>query len=421
MRPAGDFVLPIRYIRTTLPDFIINEVFNGQARVEFAAKAARRVPNRGYDFSIPHMIYCLYLEIRHELAKFDFSNVLSIVDGYALTYFMEERFGYWEKLKEELRSRVCVDGIPAMFGLVYNFWSGDWITDHRKDEEQMEVIRSMLCRHKAIKVKINSKGRDMDKDMAKVEMEDEEMAMEEEDSEDEEMADKEEVGEIKEELSLETTIRCLKAVGKKDKGRKKCKADKKKETREQRRSGSQNAKTERTSSRRNGSKVTLPSSQREISKLKERNESPPGTPAPRNRASGVENCPPKAPEKRSREDGMSKVHRRTKKRITYKKDRMVEMIDLRGSNDMHSAAREEAEEEHDQSISEKFDGEENEATSDEGGDSETSDRHSRDTHNADDEDGRSSDGTAQDEGGEGAGEDDRSTDERESSPSPGRT
>ncbi|GBG81414.1 hypothetical protein CBR_g32090 [Chara braunii] len=136
---------------------------------------------------------------------------------------------------------------------------------------------------------------------------------------------------------------------------------------------------------------------------------------------GVENRPPKATEKRSREDGMSKVHLRTKKRITYKKDRMVEMIDLRASDDMHSAAQEEAEEEHDQSISEKSDGEENEATSDKGGDSETSDGHSRDTHDADDEDGRSSDDTAQDEGGDGAGKDDRSADGRGSSPSPGRT
>ncbi|GBG65858.1 hypothetical protein CBR_g53831 [Chara braunii] len=71
------------------------------------------------------------------------------------------------------------------------------------------------------------------------------------------------------------------------------------------------------------------------------------TPAPRNRASGVENRPPKTPEKRSRKDGMSKVHLTTKKRITYKKNRMVEMIDLRGSDDMHSEALEEAEEEHD--------------------------------------------------------------------------
>ncbi|GBG87341.1 hypothetical protein CBR_g45401 [Chara braunii] len=136
---------------------------------------------------------------------------------------------------------------------------------------------------------------------------------------------------------------------------------------------------------------------------------------------GVENRPPKAPDKRSREDGMSKVHRRTKKRITYKNDRMVEMIDLRASDDMQSAAREEAEEEHDQSISEKSDGEENEATSDEEGDSETSDGHSRDTHDVDDEDGRSSDGTAQDEGGDRGGEDDRSADGRGSSPSPERT
>ncbi|GBG81728.1 hypothetical protein CBR_g32720 [Chara braunii] len=218
-----------------------------------------------------------------------------------------------------------------------------------------------------------------------------------------------------------TSERSLKVVGKKDKGRKKCKADKKKDRREHRRSGSKNEKTEQTSSRRNASKVSLPSSQREISKLKERNESPPATPASRNRDSGVENRSSKAPEKRSREDGMLKVHRRTKNRITQKKNRMVEMIDLRGSGDMHSAAREEAEEEHDQSISEKSDWEENEATSDEGGESETSDGHSRDTHDADDEDGRSSDGTAQDEGGDGADEDDRSTDGRESSPSPGRT
>ncbi|GBG75176.1 hypothetical protein CBR_g19689 [Chara braunii] len=135
----------------------------------------------------------------------------------------------------------------------------------------------------------------------------------------------------------------------------------------------------------------------------------------------VENRPPKALEKRSREDGMSKVHHRTKKRITYKKDRMVEMIDLRASDDVHSAAREEAEEEHDQSISEKSDGEENEATSDEGGDSQTSDGHSRDTHDADDEDARNNDGTTQDEGGDGADEGNRSADRRRSYPSPGRT
>ncbi|GBG88900.1 hypothetical protein CBR_g48512 [Chara braunii] len=125
---------------------------------------------------------------------------------------------------------------------------------------------------------------------------------------------------------------------------------------------------------------------------------------------GVVNRPPKAPEKRSREDRMSKVHRRTKKRITYKKDRMVEMIDLRAWDDMYSEAREEAEEEHDQSISQKSYRKENEATSDEGGDSETSDGYSCDTHDADDEDGRSSDGAAQDEGGDAAGEDNRSAD-----------
>ncbi|GBG62512.1 hypothetical protein CBR_g30830 [Chara braunii] len=109
---------------------------------------------------------------------------------------------------------------------------------------------------------------------------------------------------------------------------------------------------------------------------------------------------------------MSKVHRRTKKRITYKNDKMVETIDLRGSDNMHSAAREEAEEEHDQSISKKFDGEEDEATSEEGGDSNTSDGHLRDTHEADDEDWRSSDGTAQDEGGDGADEDEREPERR---------
>ncbi|GBG64050.1 hypothetical protein CBR_g40297 [Chara braunii] len=47
---------------------------------------------------------------------------------------------------------------------------------------------------------------------------------------------------------------------------------------------------------------------------------------------GVENRSPNAPEKRLWEDGMSKVHRRTTKRITYKKDRMVKMIDWRASD-----------------------------------------------------------------------------------------
>ncbi|GBG62266.1 hypothetical protein CBR_g29874 [Chara braunii] len=102
MLPVKKIILPIRYIRTTLPDFVINEMFSGQARVELTAEAVLRVPDKGYDFSTPHMINCLYLEMGQELAENDFSNILFIVDAYARTYHMEERFGYSEKLKEEV-------------------------------------------------------------------------------------------------------------------------------------------------------------------------------------------------------------------------------------------------------------------------------------------------------------------------------
>ncbi|GBG75273.1 hypothetical protein CBR_g19906 [Chara braunii] len=80
----------------------------------------------------------------------------------------------------------------------------------------------------------------------------------------------------------------------------------------------------------------FPSSAREISTLKERNESPPSTPVREKRGSGAENRPPRAPEKKSRDDRSATPHRRTKKRISYKDDRTVETIDIRGSDDRHS-------------------------------------------------------------------------------------
>ncbi|GBG84636.1 hypothetical protein CBR_g38918 [Chara braunii] len=204
----------------------------------------------------------------------------------------------------------------------------------------------------------------------------------------------------------------LKAVGKKDKERKKSKAEKKKDSREHHRSGSENAKTERTSRRKHGSKVSVPSSQRVLSKLKECNESPPSTPAPRSRASGAENRLPRAPEKRSWEDEITKVHRRTKKRISYKKDTMVDMIDLRGSDDMHSGAREEAEEEHDDPSSEKSDREDDNASRDKVDDSETSHGHPRDTDEADDDGGGSDDGTAHEESDDGGEAENKATQTR---------
>ncbi|GBG83633.1 hypothetical protein CBR_g37436 [Chara braunii] len=162
-----------------------------------------------------------------------------------------------------------------------------------------------------------------------------------------------------------------------------------------------------------------------ISKLKERNETPPvtpvGSPVGRNRVSGIENRPPKAREKRSREERTPKQYHRTKKRITYKKDKIVEMVDLRGSDDLHSAVGEEAEDEDEQSISEKTDGEEDEAMSDEGSDSETFDGDSHDADETDDEEERNSDDTPQDEDDEEADGDGRGAEEREISPSVERT
>ncbi|GBG85139.1 hypothetical protein CBR_g39705 [Chara braunii] len=121
----------------------------------------------------------------------------------------------------------------------------------------------------------------------------------------------------------------------------------------------------------------------------------------------IENRPLKTQEKRSQKEKTPKQDHRTKKRITYKKDKIVETIDLRGSGDLHNVVQEEAEDEDEQSKSEKTDGEEDEAMSDEGSDSETSGGDSHDVDDTDDDKDRSSDGTAQDEDDEEADEDGR--------------
>ncbi|GBG83711.1 hypothetical protein CBR_g37512 [Chara braunii] len=172
-------------------------------------------------------------------------------------------------------------------------------------------------------------------------------------------------------------------------------------------------KTEHKHSRKSGSKVTVPSSAREISTLKERNESPPSTPVRGKRGSGAENRPPRAPEKRSRDDRNATTHRRTKKRISYKDDRTVETIDIRGSDDRHSGPQVEEEEEHDRSASEKSDGAEDEESGNEGDDSNSSRRQSQDTDEDDDSDGKST--------SERTGEDQSAASERGGSPFPSRT
>ncbi|GBG59032.1 hypothetical protein CBR_g24379 [Chara braunii] len=185
-------------------------------------------------------------------------------------------------------------------------------------------------------------------------------------------------------------------------------------SKEHRRSGAgPSAKTEHKRSRKSGSKVTVPSSAREISTLKERNESPPSTPVRGRRGSGAENRPPRAPEKRSRDDRSTTTHRRTKKRISYKDDRTVETIDLRGSDDRHSGPQVEEEEEHDRSAPEKSDGAEDEEPGNEGDDSDSSRRQSQDTDEDDDNDDKSA--------SERTGKDQSATSERGGSPFPSRT
>ncbi|GBG72933.1 hypothetical protein CBR_g12655 [Chara braunii] len=205
----------------------------------------------------------------------------------------------------------------------------------------------------------------------------------------------------------------LKAVGKKDKCPKKSRVEKK-QSREHRRSGvGPSAKTEHKRSRKSGSKVTVPSSAREISTLKERNESPPSTPVRGKRGRGAENRPPRAPEKRSRDDRSATTHRRTKKRISYKDDRTVETIDIRGSDDRHSGPQVEEEEEHDRSAPEKSDGAEDEEPGNEGDDSDSSRRQSQDTDEDDDSNGKSA--------SERTGEDQSAASKRGGSPFPSRT
>ncbi|GBG72872.1 hypothetical protein CBR_g12592 [Chara braunii] len=173
------------------------------------------------------------------------------------------------------------------------------------------------------------------------------------------------------------------------------------------------AKTEHKRSRKSGSKVTVPSSAREILTLKERNESPPSTPVRRKRGSGAENRPPKTPEKRLRDDRSATTHRKTKKRISYKDDRTVETIDIRGSDDRHSGPQVEEEEEHGRSASEKSDGAEDEEPGNEGDDNDSFRRQSQNTDEDDDSDGKSA--------SERTGEDQSTASERGGSPFPSRT
>ncbi|GBG65792.1 hypothetical protein CBR_g53761 [Chara braunii] len=161
------------------------------------------------------------------------------------------------------------------------------------------------------------------------------------------------------------------------------------------------------------SKVTVPSSERDISTLKERTESPPSTPVGGKRRRGAENRPPRAPEKKSSDDRSATTHRSSRKRISYKDERPVETIDLRGSDDRHSTPQAEEEEEHDRSTPEKSDGAEDEEGGNEGDDSGPSRGQSQDTDEDDNSDGKSA--------SQSTGEDRSAASEGDDSPSPSRT
>ncbi|GBG80003.1 hypothetical protein CBR_g30264 [Chara braunii] len=104
---------------------------------------------------------------------------------------------------------------------------------------------------------------------------------------------------------------------------------------------------------------------------------------------------------------------RTKKRISYKDDRTVETIDIRGSDDRHSGPQVEEEEEHDCSAPEKSDGAVDEEPGNEGDDNDSSRRQSQDTDENDDSDSKSA--------SERTGEDQSAASERGGSPFPSRT
>ncbi|GBG63392.1 hypothetical protein CBR_g38014 [Chara braunii] len=205
----------------------------------------------------------------------------------------------------------------------------------------------------------------------------------------------------------------LKPAGKKDKCWKKSGAEKR-ESKEHRRSGAGlSTKTAHRRRRKSESKVTVPSSERDISTLKERNESPPSTPVGGKRGRGVENRPPKAPEKKSRDDRSATTHRSSKKRISYKDERPVETIDLGGSDDGNNTPQAKEEEEHDRSTPEKSDGAEDEEGGNEGDDSGPSRGQSQDTDEDDNSDNKSA--------SQSTGEDRSAASEGDDSPSPSRT
>ncbi|GBG86179.1 hypothetical protein CBR_g41083 [Chara braunii] len=208
-------------------------------------------------------------------------------------------------------------------------------------------------------------------------------------------------------------VASLKPAGKKDKCRKKSGAEKR-ESKEHRRSGAGlSAKMVQRRRRKSSSKVTVPSSERDISTLKERNESPPSTPVEGKRGRGAENRPPRAPEKKSRDDRTATTHRSSKKRISYKDERPMETIDLGGSDDRHSTPQAEEEEEHDRSTPEKSDGAEDEEGGNEGDDSGPSRGQSQDTDEDDNNDSKSA--------SQSTGEDRSAASEGDDSPSPSRT
>ncbi|GBG90461.1 hypothetical protein CBR_g50806, partial [Chara braunii] len=205
----------------------------------------------------------------------------------------------------------------------------------------------------------------------------------------------------------------LKPAGKKDKCRKKSGAEKRESKEHRRSSADHSAKTVHRRRRKSGSKVTVPSSERDISTLKECNESPPSTPVGGKRGRGAENRPSRAPEKKSRDDRSATTHRSSKKRISYKDERPVETIDLGGSDYRYSTPQAEEEEEHDRSTPEKSDGAEDEEGGNEADDNGPSRGQSQDTDEDDNSDGKSA--------SQSTGEDRSAASEGDDSPSPSRT
>ncbi|GBG62513.1 hypothetical protein CBR_g30831 [Chara braunii] len=144
----------------------------------------------------------------------------------------------------------------------------------------------------------------------------------------------------------EDVCKSLKSMGRREKGERAAKEDKKAvKQRHSIRDIPQLKRQETSTVRGTQAVLSVPPRKKQTGKLVEYNKIPVANPLQWKRHGDSERQPPRAPEKKRRHEKVQLQQQRTKKRIIYRKDRTPEAIGLRGSHDLRTTAQEDGEEE----------------------------------------------------------------------------